>query len=241
MVGAQALCEGAEDVAFARAELFPDFAAARVFDNGELVQIGGQAGRCELGERAQAGEVGAPRVERDGNQSHAVFRVDVHLRAVFDPRERRFGGVHVPQAVAEVAEDGNDRGGQQGEHAPPAADAEVQPAAFGFEIDDEVADGSKGCLGVTFAADVFKFAAVTGDRDMTQPAAPSGIVVVNEFGLQPLPRLPGARVGKREVQNVDFADGFPLCEQGIEGEGDDLGLAAEGGDQRSRLRRCRLV
>lgn len=73
----------------------------------------------------------------------------MHLRAIFDSRQRRFGGVRMPQAVAEVAADGDDCGGQQGEHTPPAADAEVQPATFGFKINDKVADGGKGCLGVT--------------------------------------------------------------------------------------------
>lgn len=159
----------------------------------------------------------------------------MHLRAIFDSRQRRFGGVRMPQAVAEVAADGDDYGGQQGEHTPPAADAEVQPATFGFKINDKVADGGKGCLGVTFIADIVKFAAIARDRDVTQPAAPSGVVVVNEFGLQPLPCLPGTRVGKREVQDVDVTDSFTLRKQRIEGEGDYLGLAAEGDDQRNRL------
>lgn len=234
LIGAQPPGKHAQHLALPWAEPLPYLAAARIFNGGQAMQLLLDRGGGGLGQDTQARKVGAPGDHGRLDQLDAVGGVDVHLRAVFDPLQGRLRCVHVPDAVLMVTE--QRRGGhrKQCHHASSAAQTEVQPPAFVFQADDQVANGLKGGLGVSHGANVVEFPAVGADRRPAQAAAPPSVVIVNEFLLQPLPGLPGARVGEGEVKQIDIVDLFSTGQQGVEGKGDDLWLAAESGDQNCR-------
>jgi hypothetical protein len=102
----------------------------------------------------------------------------------------------------------------------------VQPTPFGFEIGDQVAHRLPGCFRAGFVTDVRQRRAAEQDRNATQPAASTSIVIADKFLLQPSNSMAGARVVKCQVHNVDFRYLFTLGEQGVEGKGHHLRLTA---------------
>lgn len=98
--------EGAEYVAASCAESLPDLPAARFVDCDQSSSP--PLNCCRVGEGAQSGEIGAPRRDRESEQSETIDRIEVHVSAAFDPLERRFRGVHMPDLVVVVAEEGGD-------------------------------------------------------------------------------------------------------------------------------------
>lgn len=96
-----------------------------------------------------------------------------------------------------------------------------------FEGDDQVANGAKCGVDISISANIVEFVAVAGNGNALQPTAPSTIVVVDEFSLKSLPRLPGAFAITVEREDVEFADLFTPVKEGVKCKGNDLRLTAE--------------
>jgi hypothetical protein len=126
---------------------------------------------------------------------------------------------------------------QQSQHAPTAAQTEVEPSSLIFQVGDQGTDALPCDFGISGGADVGQFDAVDADRRPTQTAAPVGVgvIVVGELLLQAVQRLARAWIGERQVNEIHVGNRFAPRQQRIEGKGHDLRLTAQGGDQRGGM------
>ncbi|GER89788.1 hypothetical protein KDW_39500 [Dictyobacter vulcani] len=93
-------------------------------------------------------DIGSERDEGSADQLDAGFRWDMHMGAIANLGDRRFGGMDMPDVIMPIEVEGGYRYGKQGHQAAATADREMDMISLMFEADDQLMDRFQGGVGM---------------------------------------------------------------------------------------------